>query len=469
LSRTSDLAGDIRATGDDAPAVPDRRDAAAAPTAPATAPATRPRSRRPRLMMVGGFTEIYRKAKAQGLDLTVAQRLADIAPADLGTVDQLITAPMDDPGLPDVIAALHRARPFDAVLSFQEHGLLTAAAVRERLALFGNPRDAVLLTRDKALMRDRLAAVGVPSVPHLRSNDPDELRTFGDRAGWPLILKPVRGSGSRQIHRVDTPSELGPALARMYAVDPATRVLAEKWVHGPEVSVEALTWEGRHRVVTVTDKLTTGAPHFVETGHTMPSRLPAGVLGQVREVTFRLLDAVGHRYGPSHTEIVVTADGPVVIETHTRTGGDRIFEMVELTTGVDLFSATLAGFAGDADPLPAGSHRAGAAIRFFDLPPGVVTELSGLRAAAASAGVSRVETRLTPGARTVPLRMSDDRPGFVLATGADASEAARNAEAALALLTIRVTPDGPDGSLRDGPGDGPGGGPAASTGAAAGR
>src|SRR5207244_3567805 len=101
-----------------------------------------------------------------------------------------------------------------------------------------------------------------------------------------------------------------------------------------------------------TDKITTGAPNFVELGHTHPSSLAPATLERIEALTLQVLDAVGHRYGPSHTEIIVTADGPKLVETHTRTGGDRIFEIVELVHGVDMFTATLQGFAGRFPELP---------------------------------------------------------------------------------------------------------------------
>jgi biotin carboxylase len=389
-----------------------------------------------RVMMIGGWTDVYRKATARGFHLTVAQDREAVLPADIGVVDRLVTYPINDPVLVDLAETLHRAEPFDAAVSFQEHGLLNAALIAERLGIFGNPPAPVLLTRDKVRMREHLQGVGLAPVPHCDSPSITDIMAFGRQVGWPIIVKPREGSGSRQVSRVDGPAGVAEAVAEVLAVYPT--LIAEAFVVGPEVSVEALSWAGEHRVLAVTEKLTSGAPHYVETGHTVPARLPAGILDRIGKFTVAFLDAIGHRYGPSHTEVIAAAAGPVIVESHTRTGGDRIFEMVELVTGIDMFGATLSGFAGNFRwPEPGSGTAGGAAIRFFDFGAGMVTGYSGVGDAERSPGVVRVDNQLAAGKDLRELRMTDDRPGYLLATGRDASEAATRAEAALAR--IRVT------------------------------
>lgn len=392
--------------------------------------------------MMGGFTEVFEKARHCGLELTVAQETSALAAGDLRLVERLITWPMDDPILIDLAEVLHRTYPFESVLSFQEFGLMNAARIQDRLGLFGNPPRPVALTRDKLRMRQHLRAVGIPTTPHVATNSARELREFAETAGWPIVLKPRYGTGSRQVHRVDSATDLDPALAAMFAVDPHTQILAEKYLFGPEVSVEAITWEGRHEVLIVTDKLTTGAPHFVELGHTMPACLPSADLAAVRDLTVSFLDSIGHRYGPSHTEIIRTGTGPVIVESHTRTGGDRIFEMVELISKVDMILATLRGFAGRFEwPRQINeivASNGGVAIRYLDLGAGVIRRVRGMAEAAQLPGVIRVDGQLSPGTQLRPIRMSRDRPGYVLATGNSPAQAAENALAAVHQIAVEL-------------------------------
>ena len=100
-------------------------------------------------------------------------------------------------------------------------------------------------------------------------------------------------------------------------------MIAEAVLSGSEFSVEAMSVDGRHEILAITGKLTTGEPEFVELGHWQPAELRSDQRDAVVNRTVEILDAIGHRTGPSHTEVMV--DGPNIglIETHTRFGGDR--------------------------------------------------------------------------------------------------------------------------------------------------
>jgi biotin carboxylase len=211
-------------------------------------------------------------------------------------------------------------------------------------------------------------------------------------------------------------------------------------VEGREFSVETITRDGSHQVLGITEKLTTGPPGFVELGHQFPARLPTAIAQRIDEAVVALLDLVEHRWGPAHTEVRVTpAVEVVIIESQTRFGGDQIWKMVEVVTGVPLGAATAAGLLGM--PEPAKPARAGgAAIRFLGYENAQVHEVAGVEEAREAAGVERVEIRARPGQRLGPLRDSWSRQGYILATGADTEEAARNVDAARGLLRVSLTP-----------------------------
>jgi len=393
-----------------------------------------------RLFMVGGWTDIYEHAKACGFHLTVAQRKGDLKPRDIEVIDQVITVPMNDPVVPELAATLHRRQPFDAALSFQEYGLLNAALVHDELAIFGNPLSAVRLARDKGRLRQHMHAQGIPSIPFRLVASPSEVLEFAADIGWPVMIKPVSASGSDCVQKLTGPADTDAAFAKITGKYPGEGVIVEQFMVGPEISVEAISWDGHHTVLGVTDKITTGAPYFVELGHTHPSSLGAGVLAEVEALTVRLLASMGHRFGPSHTEMIVTADGPRIVESHTRTGGDRIFELVKIVHGIDMFEATLKGFAG-AFPEIAPHAPAGAAIRYFDLPVGLIACVEGIDEARAMPGIVRIDHTLEVGKRSPELRRSGDRMGYVLAQGTTREESVQAVEAALRRIRIDVQPD----------------------------
>ena len=101
-------------------------------------------------------------------------------------------------------------------------------------------------------------------------------------------------------------------------------IIVEEYMRGPEVSVETLAVNGKVTIVQITDKITTGQPHFVELGHSQPSSLSYEIQQQIRDITVAANEAIGIKDGPSHTEIIVTEKGPKIVELGARLGGDCI-------------------------------------------------------------------------------------------------------------------------------------------------
>jgi hypothetical protein len=112
-------------------------------------------------------------------------------------------------------------------------------------------------------------------------------------------------------------------------------VLAERFHEGPQYSVEAFSQAAEHAVVAITRKYS-DRESMVELGHVLPAPLNDDTQATIRDYVVRMLDALGVEFGPTNTEIVLAADGPRIIETHLRVGGDDIFDLVKDATGVDL-------------------------------------------------------------------------------------------------------------------------------------
>jgi hypothetical protein len=327
-----------------------------------------------------------------------------------------------DPGepLPDAgpgVIAVHRApyrddptcllevplpRDVAAVLSFTEFGLLPAALLSEALALPSVSVGAVLRTRDKLVMRRALGATCPgPAFGIVGEDEPDP-------DDFPLIAKPVRGAGSRGLRYLAEPAGY-PALR-----DELRGLLWERYVGGPEFSVEAVSGDDGHRILGVTAKRTSGRPRFIETGHESPAPLDPEVRDRVEECVRRCLDALGVDRGASHTEVKVE-DGLVhVIETHTRPGGDRIPLLTRLVTGLDQYElavrsvlpATPAG-----EPRPRHAH---AAVHYFPWEDATLAGHTDPELCRALDGVVEIEVQARPGDRLPVWQHSHERPGHVV-------------------------------------------------------
>ncbi|HZB51152.1 MAG TPA: ATP-grasp domain-containing protein, partial [Mycobacteriales bacterium] len=212
--------------------------------------------------------------------------------------------------------------------------------------------------------------------------------------------------------------------------------LVEEYLRGPEFSVETLTVHGEHHVVGVTRKLLGPLPHFVEQGHLFGEPDTAGTR-QVAALAVELLDAVGYQCGPAHTEVILTADGPRIVESQARLGGDKIPDIVELATGLDLRREIFAALAGRT-PRPAPARAVGH-IAYLSLPPGVLRSVSGVDEARALDFVHTVSFPFSVGDVIPPTVDSKTRHGFVILTGADTAQALARADQVRGLIQVEVT------------------------------
>ena len=249
--------------------------------------------------------------------------------------------------------------------------------VADALGLIGNSLACMRVSTNKHLMREAFAAAGDPS-PRSVAVGPDEMGAFvplKHELAYPLIVKPADRSGSRGVTKLDAPqrdvssrdSKLSRALEEAIDQSLSNQAVVEEYATGDEFSVEGISWEGTHQILTVTRKATTGAPHFIETAHLQPAGLPSSMYQRVCDVATHALDTLGVRYGASHTELKIAKDGTMrIIEIGARMGGDCIgSHLVPLSTGIDYVGAVVDIALGKEPNLTPVSEPMAAAARFL--------------------------------------------------------------------------------------------------------
>ena len=260
-------------------------------------------------------------------------------------------------------------RPVGVCSIASDLAAITVNYIAEGLGLVGNGMESAMTATNKHLMRLAFEKAGLPSCRSILVMEDTDLNALPLK--YPLIVKPTDRSGSRGIRKVTDPGELPAAIA--FAREPSfeKKVLIEEFAEGREYSVEYLSWRGEHRFLAVTEKYTTGAPLFVETGHLQPPKhMDAKTLAAIKALVPKVLDCLGVKYGASHTELKVDADGTIrLIECGARMGGDCIgSDLVPLSTGVDYVRGVIDAACGIAPSFePKGKPRV-AAVRFLFSP-----------------------------------------------------------------------------------------------------
>lgn len=213
--------------------------------------------------------------------------------------------------------------------------VVTVNYVAEKLGLWGNSTTSTGKCTNKHLMREAFVANGDPSPRSIPVDGSTDLTSLD--LTYPIIVKPTDRSGSRGIYKLDTAEGLEAAVRGAVESSFEKKALVEEYATGQEYSVEHISYQGVHHFLALTQKFTTGAPHFIETGHLEPAPVDDEVLERVKSVVSHALDTLEIRNGASHAEIKIAGDGTIrIIEIGARMGGDCIgSDLVRYSTGYD--------------------------------------------------------------------------------------------------------------------------------------
>lgn len=217
----------------------------------------------------------------------------------------------------------------------------TVAYIANALGLSGNDYDAAVRANNKFLMRNALTKADVPCPQYRMVTSTDSLN--GTELRFPVIVKPTDRSGSMGVAKVTQPENLSSAIEQALSLSFKHEAMVEEFIEGREISVEFISCQGTHFPLQITDKETTGAPHFVELAHHQPSSLSSEMFNTIYDITRNALNALGITNGASHSEYKITSDGRVfVMEIGARMGGDFIgSDLVRLSTGYDFVKGVI--------------------------------------------------------------------------------------------------------------------------------
>lgn len=247
-----------------------------------------------------------------------------------------------------------RLLPYRVVAVFAgcEPGVDLSERLAEALYLPTANGTALLRARkDKAEMQEQLRRCGVPAAEQLKSGDLKTLLDWANSRGqWPLVAKPISSSGSDGIFFCQGEADLREAHKVIVGtVNPNgvmnTDVALQEFLTGDEYIVDTVSRDGRHECVAIwVYRKRHGLPWnptaIISEGNLL---LPSSGDVQDQLVTYvcNVLDAVGLRFGPCHTEVMLTPRGPILVEVNCRLHGLQGPRLIELATGTSKATAAV--------------------------------------------------------------------------------------------------------------------------------
>lgn len=293
------------------------------------------KSKRKKILILGASEEMIPLmdiARSEGYLILVTDR--DCRSKGLEYADVRFNLDATDVSSVMAIAVGHQ---IDAVLTRTELLLPVAAHICAQRGLPGPSVEVAALSVDKHLFRNKMACAKIRTPKFYLMEKASEVKAAIDITGFPAIVKPVDYSGSIGVTSVSTLQEAKQAWENAKEVSPSGRVIVEQLLEGREVSVETWTEARNTHIAAITGKTVSDNGHYVELRHTIPARLNPFEAEAIKAEVQKMAAVMQLNQCLAHTEIILTTQGPVIIETAARPGGDLIgLRMVEMATGINM-------------------------------------------------------------------------------------------------------------------------------------
>ena len=135
-----------------------------------------------------------------------------------------VTDPLSGRDIIDAIEVLRgRHGPVVRIVGILEVIMVQLAQARAHFGIRGTGPDVAELFRDKALMKAKLAASGLPVARNRLIHNLGDAESFAAEVGFPVVLKPPSGMGAKATFRVSTLPSLAQAVRGMGASREASR------------------------------------------------------------------------------------------------------------------------------------------------------------------------------------------------------------------------------------------------------
>jgi hypothetical protein len=273
-------------------------------------------------------------------DITFLARPRDIATLTPGQVSRCI--PVDIPLSGDLAASLPALVgdfEFDWVVATQERLLLPAAHLRETIGVGGMGTRHTLLLRDKVAMKRYFSAHGIRVPEFVEVSEPVQAAELLDKFSQ-IVIKPVHGAGSADVHIVRDLNELMSLQRQGFAAP--DRYEAEEFIVGRQFHIDSVVNNGVPVAASVSEYLDSHEA-FPLNGQIRSHSLDDGPdLELLLAFNRAVLGCLTWFSGAAHLEAFLDIHGaPVFCELGGRPGGAGIEAAFRYRHGISLLFSSI--------------------------------------------------------------------------------------------------------------------------------
>ncbi len=194
--------------------------------------------------------------------------------------------------------------------------------------------------RDKFFMIERLKESHLLTAEQRECFVLDDALSFADKYSFPLVLKPTESAGSDGVSVCYSREDIEKAFLRTMNKMNIQGTINDKmviqtFVDGPQYTVNSVSIAGEHYITDIWELETQAIPHFAYAQLSIDLVDPQNpTLKEMISYTKKMLTALGINNTAAHSELRITHQGPVLIETNVRIMGGTLYNEAYLEAGL---------------------------------------------------------------------------------------------------------------------------------------
>ena len=237
-----------------------------------------------------------------------------------------------------------------------------------------------------------------------------------DEIKHPAVIKPIDSSGSRGVRFSSNVLETNSSYCeKALSISSTNTGLIESFIDGPEIAVDGFVSNGKVYVLSICDKKRSEPPYLLDIELTFPSSIPEANLKEIRLMAKRIMQASKIQNSPFHIEIIVSKDGPVLVEFAARGAGFNVFDrIIPYVAGLDTVHLQIKQCLGEVIQLNKISQKAAYLYFISSEQNGVMKSIKGIENIQNIKEIAKIKLFYKEGDQVKKLSSGSDRIGYIL-------------------------------------------------------
>ncbi len=247
-----------------------------------------------------------------------------------------------DISVPKKILALAKKLDIDGIITTATDVCLESIGlVVEKLNLSGTNHTNSIACLNKSKMKERFFKNDVPTPKYSTCEEIEHVIHFFNNSESHCVLKPVDSSGSRGVHKVENINDIEFAFLEAQKFSKSKNIIIEEWVEGEEFGAQVVVLDNKVVMLILHSDLTTPPPHRIPIAHGCPHYNERELLSPVTECITKAINSLGINNTICNVDLILTDEGPQIIEVTSRMGGTYLPEICGNYWGIDMYKLAI--------------------------------------------------------------------------------------------------------------------------------